>query len=724
MKQLLNNFRTGQVSAAEIPVPVAGKGTLLIRSAMSAVSVGTERMLVEFARAGYLEKARQQPEKVRMVLDKVRTDGPAATLASVSNKLDQPIPLGYSNAGYVVDVGAEVTGFAVGDFVLSNGAHAEYVCVPKNLCAKVPEGVSAENAAYGVIASIGLQGVRLANPTLGETVVVIGLGVIGLITVQILLANGCRVIGLDLDPKKVELCRSFGAAGVTTGDGVDAPAVVRKMTGGLGADAVLLTLATKSNEPVRDAAQMSRKRGRIVLVGVTGLQLDRNDFYEKELSFQVSCSYGPGRYDEDYEARGQDYPPGFVRWTEQRNFQAVLGLMAQGKLDCRRITTETIDFESVDNQYPALFNKPDVLGALIRYPDAPRAAIPARTVHVNKILSRPVVATPRPGIAVVGAGAFASQVLLPALRHCDASLLTVVSAGGVSGSHQARKHGFERSTTDFDTVLEDSEVDGVVIASRHNQHASMVCACLEAGKSVYVEKPLALSLDELREIETAYEAAARDEGGPILMVGYNRRFSPHVVRAKQMLAQPGEPLGIVYLVNAGSVPADHWVQSKTTGGGRIIGEGCHMLDLMMHLASSDSAKVDSVSVVDTGTGVAVPDTVSLSFSFANGSSGTLHYFANGARSFPKERITVFGGGRVIEIDNFRRLHVHGGKARGGRRAWTQDKGHGAALKAFTAALASGTPSPTPMGQIMSGAEQIIRASDLAEEKMDSRGTAG
>jgi predicted dehydrogenase/threonine dehydrogenase-like Zn-dependent dehydrogenase len=704
VKQILQSLKTGATEVADVPCPMSRPGQLLIRTTRTLVSAGTERMMVEFGKAGWIQKAMQQPDKVRMVWDKLKTDGPVPTFESVMNKLDQPLPLGYCNVGRVLECGRGVSGFEAGDRVVSNGKHAEAVSVPVNLCARVPADVSDDEAAFTVLGAIALQGIRLAKPTLGETIVVTGLGLIGLVTVQLLRAHGCHVIGLDFDPAKLELARKFGASTVNVGAGEDPVVAVAELTRGRGADGVIFTASTKgrNSEPMHQAAQMCRKRGRIILVGVTGLELSRADFYEKELTFQVSCSYGPGRYDPSYEERGFDYPIGFVRWTEQRNFEAVLDMMADGRLDVKPLISHRIPIERAEEAYALVGGSGPSLGIVLGYPDAesrPDAAVGVRTVQVSP---------PQPGrggIAFIGSGNYSTAVLIPAFRAAGARLRTVASAGGVTGLHAARKFGFESATTDTDAVLADPEVDAVVITTRHDSHAKLVCQAIRAGKSVFVEKPLALREDELSDIAAADADRVRASGRrPLLMVGFNRRFAPHVVRAKALLEGVRGPKAFIVTVNAGAIPAEHWTQDPQSGGGRLVGEGCHFIDLLRHLAGSRIVGVGAHAM-----DAAVPDTASIQLAFEDGSTGTIHYFSNGTKKFPKERIEVFASGRVLQIDNFRRMHAFSWPGFGKMNLWSQDKGQRACAAAFMSAVSRGDASPIPFEELLEVSEASIRA---------------
>jgi predicted dehydrogenase len=651
-------------------------------------------MLLSFGKANLVEKALQQPDRVKQVLTKMMADGIRPTLENVFSRLDQPLPLGYCNVGTVIEAGAGVDGFATGERVISNGRHAEVVAVPLNLVARVPDAVSDDEAAFTVIGAIALQGIRLAAPTLGECVVVTGLGLVGLMTVQLLVANGCRVLGLDLDPAKLELARRFGAETVDISAGVDAVAAAMRFSRGRGVDAVIVTAATKSSEPMHQAAQMSRKRGRIILVGVTGLELSRNDFYEKELTFQVSCSYGPGRYDSSYELDGVDYPVGFVRWTEQRNFEAVIDLMATGRLDVRPLISHRFDIDDAPKAYDLVGSPEASLGILLEYSHTAPAPL-ARTLAASD--ARPRAAGR--GISVIGAGNYASAVLLPALKSTGASLATVVSAGGVSAVQAARKFGFAKAATDTEAAMADPDISAVVIATRHDNHAELILRALDAGKSVFVEKPLAIRRDDV----AAIEASLRDKPQLLLMVGFNRRFAPHVTKLRELLPQSGAPRSFLMTVNAGAIPANHWTQDADVGGGRIIGEACHFIDLLRFLAGAPIASFSARGLSS--------DTASIELGFEDGSIGTVHYFANGAKMFPKERLEVFSEGKVVQIDNFRTLVGYGWSVPQRMKLGGQDKGQRAAIAAFVSALEEGGAPPIPFEEIFEVARVTI---DIAE----------
>jgi predicted dehydrogenase/threonine dehydrogenase-like Zn-dependent dehydrogenase len=641
-----------------------------------------------------LQKARQQPDKVKMVIDKVKTDGLMTTVDAVRSKMAQPVALGYCNVGEVIEVGSGVEGYSVGDRVVSNGKHAEVVCVPKNLCAKIPSSVDDESAAFTVIGAIALQGIRLANPTLGETIVVTGLGLIGLVTVQLLKANGCRVLGLDYDPAKLEMARSFGAEVVNLSNGEDPIAAAQAYSRGQGVDAVIITASTKSNEPVRQAAIMCRKRGRVVLVGVVGLELSRADFYEKEISFQVSCSYGPGRYDENYEEAGQDYPVGFVRWTEQRNFEAVLDTVESGKIDLRPLVTHRYPLESTRLAYELIAGAEPSLGILLQYSsDQDKSTEELRNPTVKLVDTVPPRMPAQPVVAFIGSGNYATHVLIPAFKATGAAMKSVASSAGISGVHAGRKNGFEETTTDTESLISDPGVNTIVVATRHDSHARFVSDILRHGKHVFVEKPLAIKDSELENIEQAYSDAKSKGFSPLLMVGFNRRFSPHIVKMKELLASKKQPKSFIMTVNAGAIPADHWTQNREVGGGRIIGEACHFIDLLRFLADSPISDYQAVCMGDSDGLEIKDDKVSINLSFRDGSFGTVHYFANGNKSFPKERLEVFCDGAVLQLDNFRKLKGFGWSGFRNLNFWKQDKGNQACASAFISSIRNGSASP-------------------------------
>ena len=681
----------------EVPMPTNGRGLVLVQSKASLISSGTERMLIEFSKGNLLQKARSQPEKVRQVLDKVKTDGVLPTMEAVFRKLDAPLPLGYCNAGVVLEVGAGVRDLQPGDRVMSNGHHAEIVCVPHPLVARIPDGVSDEQAAFTVLGSIALQGIRLAQPTFGERVMVFGAGLIGLIAVQLLRTNGCQVLTVDLNEQRLALATEFGAEIVNPQKGADPVAAALAWTGGVGVDAVLITASAKNDDIVHQAAQASRKRGRIVLVGVVDLNLRRSDFYEKELSFQVSCSYGPGRYDEQYEQRGIDYPLPYVRWTEQRNFEAVLQAMTTGALQVDRLITHRFPLARAVEAYDVIQHDPAAMGVVLQYP---AEVDHGRSVRMNHEALKPRSAAVghSPVVGVIGVGNYALSILLPALARTPARLKYVVDNQNVVAVwHAAKKFGVEQAVTDHELLLKDPEVNAVFIVTGHNSHAELVQEALRAGKHVFVEKPLCLNEEELTTIE---ELCAEEPTGapPQLMVGFNRRFSPHVERIKKLLAGRSEPLCMTMTVNAGAIPPDHWTQDPERGGGRIIGEGCHFIDLLAHVAE---APVVGVTAHMLGEGPAVrEDKMSILLTFADGSIGTVHYFANGSKSYPKETLEIFTEGRVLRLENFRITRGYGFKGFRKFKTFRQDKGHAAEVATFINRVERGGDPLIPFSEIV------------------------
>lgn len=685
MKQVLQNLRSGQTELPDVPSPLCRPGCLLVANRRTLISAGTERMLVEFGKASLLAKARSQPDKVRQVLEKIRTDGLLPTLEAVFSRLDEPLPLGYCAAGVVLEVGAGVTGFAVGDRVASNAPHAEIACVPTNLAAKIPDGVSDEAAAFTVLASIALQGVRLLAPGMGEKYVVFGLGLIGLVAVQLLRASGCEVLGVDLSPERLKRAESYGAQ--VAAAGADPTVAAGAWTQGRGVDGVLITASAPTDEIVHQAATMCRKRGKIVLVGVVGLNLRRSDFYAKELTFQVSCSYGPGRYDEKYELAGQDYPLGFVRWTQQRNFQAVLDALAAGRLDVQGLVTHRFPITDAPAAYEKVSGDRCALGVILEYPAQVKATLRIDLPHAATPAAGQVVA------GVIGAGSFARAVLGPALGKTPACIESIVDLNGAAAQHLAQKVSARSASSDYKALLADPRVNAVFIAVGHNLHARMVCEALAAGKHAFVEKPLAMTVDELAKVVAAAKGGDRQ-----VMVGFNRRFSPHTVKMKQLLGGRGEPLCMSMTVNAGAIPPEHWTQDPVRGGGRIVGEGCHFIDLLVYLAG---CPVTTVAATRMGPAAAVQDDkMSISLGFADGSVGTVNYFANGPKSYPKEMLEVFSDGRVLRLENFRKLVGFGFKGFHTFKTFRQDKGHAAELAAFVARLAAGGEALIPLDQLV------------------------
>jgi predicted dehydrogenase/threonine dehydrogenase-like Zn-dependent dehydrogenase len=661
MKQIIQDLSAGDTILIDVPAPLVRPGQILIQTSKSLVSLGTERMLVEFGKSNLIQKARQQPDKVKEVISKINTDGLRPTINAVLNKLGQPLPLGYCNVGKVIAVGKGVDDIIVGDRVASNGPHAEIVCIPQNLVAKIPDNVTDEEAAFTVIGAIGLQGIRLINPTFGETVVVVGLGLIGLITAQLLKANGCNVIGFDYDANKVSLAKTLGIDAINPSEGVDQVSYVLNATNSIGADAVIITASNKSNEIISQSAKMSRKRGRIVLVGVIGLDISRADFYEKELSFQVSCSYGPGRYDDNYEQKGEDYPLAFVRWTEKRNFEAVIQAIANKNINVEALITERIELEDYQKIYNNMLGNNSIASILV-YPET--------EINLNRsieITSNKFKSSGSCNIGIIGAGNFTSAMILPCLNNTTAQLKYISSSSGLTGTTLAKKYKIKNSTTDNNIILDDKDVDLVMITTRHNSHAKLVIDSLSAGKNVFVEKPLALNEDELNQIINVYKTS-----GKTLTVGFNRRFAPLAIQMKKALGAADTPMNIIATMNAGFIPSKVWVHDMEIGGGRIIGEACHFIDLISYLAGS---KVKSVCMNTMGIeSKENTDNACILLKYENGTNAVINYFSNGSKSYSKERVEVFHQDRTLIMDNWRKLKGFGFKNFNSASS-SQDKGH-------------------------------------------------
>jgi predicted dehydrogenase/threonine dehydrogenase-like Zn-dependent dehydrogenase len=704
MLQVIQPIDGRATEVAEVPAPVCGPYQVLISNACSLISAGTEKGVVELAGKSLLAKARQRPDHVRRVLQKVRQEGLSSTLQQVRAKLGQPMPLGYSSAGTVIEVGPGVEAFRPGDRVASNGPHAGAVAVGQNLVARVPDGLAMDRACYAVVGAVALQGVRLGGVGLGSVACVIGLGLIGQITVALLKAAGCTVLGTDLDPARCVLGRSMGADWAETSGLADAASA---RTRDHGADAVFITASTPSNAPLELAAKVARAKGKVVSVGATGLEVPRREFYPKELELVVSCSYGPGRYDPSYEEAGLDYPYAHVRWTEQRNIQAALDLMAAGRLDVGPLTTHRFPIERATEAYALIREgSAPAVGVVLTYPE-PEAA-PARRADVSRLagVAAPAAGDGKLGVGFIGAGSFASAVLLPALAaRNDVTPVGVCSAGGLSARTQASRNGFHFACTDRSELLADSDVHAVFVATRHDLHAPLLLEALRAGKHVFVEKPLALTTEELDEIE---EVAATD-GGPVWSVGFNRRFSAAARAVREHFARVEGPVTAVYRFNAGDIPPEHWTQDEAVGGGRIVGEACHAADLLTFLLGSPPVRVFAESV-SAGQALRVAgDRCAVTMRHANGSVSTLLYAAGGDRAAPKERVELFGSGRVAVIDDFHRVELFHGGRRTVRSFRGQSKGHREGVDAFLAAARACGPPPIPYSELLATSRAMIAA---------------
>ncbi len=701
MKQVLQNVRSKTPDIVDVPEPAPRGGGVLVRNQASLISAGTEKMVIDFAGKSMLGKARERPDLVRQVMDKVKREGVAATARTVMSRLDQPIPLGYSCAGIVESVGRGAEEFQPGDRVACAGmgyaSHAEVVHVPKNLTVRIPEGVSFEDASYVTLGAIALQGVRVADVRLGENVAVIGLGLLGQLSVQLLKAAGCRVMGIDLDPAKVALALEMGAeAAIVRTE--DVRGAVDAFTRGVGVDAVVIAAATDSNDPTELAGDICRERGRVSMVGAVKMDVPRKVYYEKELELRLSRSYGPGRYDPEYEERGHDYPIGYVRWTERRNMEEFLRLVAAGQVTPARLTTHRFPIDRADEAYTVIGGEAGPFsGVVLTYPQ--QAGAPRRTV----VLKPGAGAPGKTGVGFIGAGNFARAVLLPAFQRAGAELVGIATATGMNARTAGDKFGFRYCTTEMQEVLADPSIHAVVIATRHDSHARFAAQALRAGKAVFVEKPLAIDEEGLAEV-----LQAQAETGAPLAVGFNRRWSALAAELRQAFA--GAPVSIQCRVNAGPIPAGSWIHHPDEGGGRIIGEVCHFVDTAAYLAGSDVVEVFAWAVA--GPEGALHDTLTASLRFANGSIASIGYFATGDKSFPKERIEVFGGGAVGVLDDWRTLAIsRDGRAKNTRKL-SQDKGFDAEVAAFLEGAREGT-MPVPLASLAA----TTRATFALEESL-------
>jgi predicted dehydrogenase/threonine dehydrogenase-like Zn-dependent dehydrogenase len=707
MKQILQSFKSGKTTLEELPTPSIGEGAILIQTTCSLVSLGTERMLVEFGKASLIEKTRQQPEKVKQVLDKIKVEGFLPTMEVVFNKLGQPIPLGYCNVGRVIGVGDNISEFSIGDRVTSNGPHAEVVSVPKNLVAKIPESVSDEEAVFTVIGSIALQGIRLMKPQLGETISVFGLGLIGLIGCQLLKANGCNVIGIDLDQSKCDLAEKWGIDTINPNKNNPTKSVI-DYTGGRGADGVLITASTKSNDLISQAAQMSRKKGRIVLVGVIGLNINRADFYEKELSFQVSCSYGPGRYDDHYEQKGIDYPFSYVRWTEKRNFEAFLGIIKNGMINLKDLITEREALENYDKIYDNINSKKSI-ASILEY----KKKDPQDYIKNTIIIKESSFLCQKGVVGIIGAGNFTNLVVLPCLKKNRTDIKMIASKGGANGTHLSKKYGINQSSTDYKKILSDDDIDTVIITTRHRSHSKLVIDSLNAGKNTFVEKPLALNMLELESIIKVYNHQIQNNKNIQLSVGFNRRFSPHIEKIKDSIGSNIYPLNINATMNAGFIPKDHWTQDLKSGGGRIVGEACHLIDLCVFLTGSFVSYV-CMNSLGNGTDLST-DNASLLLKFENGSNAVINYFSNGSKKYSKERVEIFSQNQTWVMDNFRITEAF--NVKGFKKFKTRiNKGHEKQFKKYIERIKKGQGPLIPFKEILNVSKTSFAAIESLKMK--------
>jgi polar amino acid transport system substrate-binding protein len=712
MKQILQNQKTGEVIVADVPAPVVQRGHLLVRAAASLISAGTERTSVEAAQQSLFARAKERPDLVRQVIQRAQTDGVINTINAVRSKLGSLSALGYSASGIVVAVGENIANFQIGDRVACAGvgyaSHAEMLSVPQNLCVRVPAGVSLDAAAYGTLGAIALQGVRLSAPTLGEAFVVIGLGLIGQLTVQLLKANGCRVFGIDLDASKIELAKQLGADGGCAPDEAAKDAVLN-WTRGRGADAVLIAAGTTSNQPVELAGEISRLKGRVVAIGAVGLDVPRASYFKRELTLQVSMSYGPGRYDPEYEERGHDYPFAYVRWTEARNIEAFLDLIASESINVETLTTHRFKIDEGERAYSLITgatNEP-YLGVLLRYDTTrelesrielkPTSKKTEAATDVSAVKKGRDISTVSPSsvrLGLIGAGGYAKAMLLPNFKAAGAQFQTLATATGVSARNTGTQFNFHSLASTADEVISDSEVNLIVIATRHDLHAELARRALEHGHHVFVEKPLALSDEELTGV---INAATQSSGQ--LMVGFNRRFSPHARAAREFFRDRTAPLSINYRVNAGRLPRSHWLQDPLMGGGRIIGEVCHFIDLMHFLTGSVTTRVYAEAIATRNAETIAEDNVFITLRFSDGSNGSIAYLAEGDKTLAKERIEIFGEGKTFILDDFRNATTYRNGREENTKLRQQDKGQPEEVRAVCAVVLEGRDAPIALDDL-------------------------
>lgn len=709
MKQVLQNMRDGKTTVGSIPVPTVKRNSALVRTMASLVSAGTERMLVEFAEKNLISKASSRPDLVKQVISKARREGVIPTIEAAFNKLDQPMSLGYSSAGIIEEVGRDLVGFQPGDRVACAGGgfavHAEYGVVPQNLLVHLPDNVDFESAAFATLGAIALQGFRLAKPQLGESVCVIGLGLLGLLAVQIARAAGCPVFGIDIDARRVTLARQLGCEAVIREDCVT-PALAFSQSRGF--DHVLICADTHSNDPVELAGILARDRGTVVAIGAFGMDIPRKVYYEKELVFKISRSYGPGRYDPSYEEAGRDYPFGYVRWTEGRNIAAFIDLMAKNLVDVTPLISHRFPIDQAEEAYELITGKSKeaFLGVLLTYPEHEKSLTPRKISYQQ---THPSISTPV-HVGVLGAGNYAQAVFLPAMKKAGVAVLTgIASASGLSAAHAAQKFGFSFAASDENEILSNPDINTVVILTRHQQHARQIITAIHNGKAVYCEKPLAITLEELDQIE---ETLAKQPGA-ILTVGFNRRYAPFAIKLKEFVQAANTPMVIHYRVNAGFLPSNHWLHDPAQGGGRIIGEGCHFIDLCTFLTGQIPVSVTTQALPDGGQ--FQQDNCSITLGYNDGSIAVVQYLANGNKNFPKERIEIFSGGRIGVLEDFRMLELVTGTKRTIQRSrFSQDKGHLASWQNFLQAIKISVP-PIPYEELVS----VTRASFAAVESLST-----
>jgi len=717
MKQLLQNINNGETVIVDVPIPQVQAGMALVHTRASLVSAGTERMLVEFGGKSLLGKALSRPDLVKLMADKARREGVLSTVEAAFNRLDQPMPLGYSSSGVIELIGEGLQGFKVGDRVACAGGgyavHAEYALVPHNLLALLPEQVDFDSAAFTTLGAIALHGFRLSKAQLGETVGVIGLGLLGLLAVEIASAAGCQVFGVDLDETRVKLAGQMSATAVLRPQAVEAALA---FSHGRGLDNILICADTPTADPVELAGEIARDRGHVVAIGAVGLTLPRKIYYQKELSFINSRSYGPGRYDPAYEEAGQDYPIGYVRWSEGRNMEAFVDLLAKGQVDVKALITHRFPIENAPEAYDLITGKTSqsFLGVLLTYPEATSSKVKLQVANEPvKKTSLPISGVNSVRLGVLGAGNFANAIMLPALKKIPSiELVSITSGSGFHADFASQKYGFKYTATSENEILQDPQVNTISILTRHHLHAEQVVRALQAGKHVFCEKPLATTPEQLAQIK---QQLLTTENSPLLMVGFNRRFAPMSRRLYEFIEARQEPLIATYRINAGSISLTHWTQDPVQGGGRIIGEGCHFVDFLTFLVGAAPVSVTAQSLPDDSR--YREDNVVMTFTFPDGSVGSVIYLANGDKAFPKERVEVYVGGRVAVLDDFRTLElVSQGKRRVIHSRLRQDKGHRAEWEAFSQAMIAGGPAPIPYEHLFGVTEATFAALDAIRSR--------
>ena len=688
MKQVFQSLKDGQVSLDDVPIPSVRSGYVLIRTTKSLISTGTEKILLNFGRSNYLSKAMQQPDKVKQALDKIKTDGIMATYESISNKLNEPMEIGYCNVGKVIAVGEGVTEFKIGDRVASNGKHAEIVNISKNLCAKIPDEVNDSDAVFTILGSIGLHGIRLSKPSIGEKYAVIGLGLIGLVTIQILKAHGCECVGFEYDEDRIKIANDLGFETIKLSHDINVEETINNFQDEIGFDSSIITASSKTSEPIDLAASITRKRGNIILIGVADIKLSREIFYHKEINFKVSCSYGPGRYDKEYEEKGIDYPIEYVRWTEKRNFISILSLMKQKLINVRKLITHEFDIKESNKAFDIIINEQKSLGVIINYDkEKSDENLLNKNIRINKNINASEKKE-NIGVGFIGAGNYA-RVLAPIFRRNKTILKTISSSQGISSTNLGKKYGFNISSSDNNSIYDDSSIDAVVICTQHNSHACLVKNAIDKDKHIFVEKPLALKLSDLDDIEKKLEISNK-----ILTVGFNRRFSPHIIKIRSLTENIKSPKSITININAGKIDKDHWLKDNEIGGGRLIGEAIHHIDLIRYIIDK---KIIGWNKVVLGSG---EDTFSIQFNFSDGSIGVINYFSNGSKSMQKERLELFVDNKILVLNNFISLVGYGWKSFKYMRTWRQDKGQKELVKRFLRAINKNQQPPIPYDEII------------------------